>query len=538
MDYAMSTSLANAAVDVLNPVFRIQELLTPAAFAHAVTDLRLEETHISWVVLTGEYAYKIKKPVHYEFIDASTLERRRALCEEELRLNQRVAAGLYVDVVPIARYGVGLRVGGAGPPVEYAVRMRQFPASDELSNRLARNAVGADDLAPLGTRIADFHRRAAVAGADSTYGDLDHVRDQILGNLGLLLASLSGEEDVRTLGRLTDWTNSALAALEPLIRLRKSGGFVRECHGDLHARNIVRWRDEWTPFDCLEFDPALRSIDVMNDVAFLFMDLLAHQRADLGYAFLSRYLEESGDYDGLRLLSFYAVYRALVRAKVDALAAQTATPEAARELRERLAERVRTAARFTSHGDPALIIMHGVSASGKSRLSEALVSAIPALRIRSDLERKRLTGTAPLSHRRFAVRSGAYDDESTNRTYARLLECAESALESGCSVVVDAAFLRRAQRDMFQVLARHQRCPFLIVSLKATAAALAARMAQRLTAATDPSEATSAVLEHQLKTQEPLNDLERSHAVEIDTSPATATAVDVIKARLARVAQY
>jgi hypothetical protein len=518
--------------------FRIEALLTPAAFPHAVAQLELRETFISWIILTGEFAYKIKKPVSFDFLDASTLERRRALCDEELRLNRRLAADLYLDVVAVTREPGGLRIGGSGPVVEHAVRMRQFAPTDELAHQLAHANLPAADFLAFGMRLAQFHRAAAVAAADSPYGGYDEVLNQVLGNLAALIGTLSGDKDLKLLARLTDWTNAATAALEPLIRLRKASGAVRECHGDLHARNIVRWRGELTPFDCLEFEPALRWIDVASDVAFLFMDLVAHKRMDLAYAFLNGYLEEGGDYEGLRLLPFYAIYRALVRAKVDALSARTASTEVAAGLRARLADRLTVAARFLNPPEPALIIMHGVTACGKSRVSGDLTLTLGAVRVRSDLERKRLAGVAPLNHRSFDVRAGAYDEACTNRTYARLLECADAALASGSHVIVDATFLDSRQRELFHSLATERRCPFLIIACSAPREVLDARLVERAATGSDPSEATIAVLDDQLRSQHALSAHELAHTINIrtDIPGSIGSGLDAIRAHLERAA--
>lgn len=518
--------------------FRIEELLRPAAFAHAVRQMRLKETHISWIVLTGDYAYKIKKAVHFDFIDASTLERRRALCDEELRLNQRLAADLYLSVVAVTRDADGLRIGGQGPVVEYAVRMREFAEEDELAPQLSRRGELLPQLAAFGARLAHFHQHAAVAAADLRYGDYDQVRGQTLENIATLRADLSGEENLRMLGRIADWTYGKVAALEALIRLRKSAGAVRECHGDLHARNIVRWQGELTPFDCLEFDPALRWIDVVSDVAFLFMDLVAHERSDLAYSFLNGYLAEGGDYEGLRLLRFYGVYRALVRAKVDALGVRRSDAQSHEEMRRRLENRLRVAAGLLQPTEPTLMIMNGVTASGKSRVSSELMTQVGAVRVRSDLERKRIAGVAPLAHRGLDVRAGAYDEEASNRTYARLVECTESALAAGLSVIVDAAFLNRGRRELFHALAMERRAAFMIVACSASRAALDARLAQRAAAADDPSEATAAVLEDQMRTQDALGEHELTHTVQVRTDDpgSLAAGIAAIKARLTQAA--
>ncbi|MGH8263218.1 MAG: AAA family ATPase [Steroidobacteraceae bacterium] len=498
------------------PDFPFAELLRVAAYPHSVVTPKLKETQISWVVLTGEFAYKIKKPVHFDFIDASTLDLRRGLCEAEVRLNRRFAADLYLRVATITRDPVGLRIDGSGPVVEYAVCMRQFAADDELSELLSRGATTVPELAAFGGRLASLHQQADRATSGSPYGDFEEIRNQVLGNLATLLATLTGVEDLKLLSHLVDWTHTSLDALEPLIRLRRISGAVRECHGDLHARNIVRWQGELVPFDCLEFDPGLRWIDVASDVAFVFMDLMAYGRRDLAFAFLNGYLDPTGDFEGLQLLPFYAVYRALVRAKVDALSARHA-PASARQMSARLASRLQVAAGFIQPAEPALIIMNGVTASGKSRVSSELTTSLGAVRVRSDLERKRIHGVEPLSHRRFDLRAGAYDEASSNRTYARLMECAHGALSSGLHVIVDGAFLTRSRRESFHAFAVQHHLPFLIVTCDAPRAELFTRLTQRAAAASDPSEATAAVLEDQLASRESLTAHETSHAIHIHT---------------------
>ena len=514
--------------------FSLDELLAAAAFPHPVTGLQVKETHVSWVVLTGPFAYKIKKPVHYDFVDASTLERRRFLCEEELRLNRRFAPDLYAGVVKIARENGRLHVGGRGEPLEYAVKMRQFDPSQELAEQLVRDRVTAEDMGSLAALIADCHVRAAVAPANGPFGTFQMVRKPMLDNFRLLERHLRGGPERNQLERLVTWTNESLARLQPLIESRRQSGAVRECHGDLHARNIVRWQQQWLPFDCLEFDPELRWIDVMSDAAFLFMDLASRRREDLACEFLSRYLEETGDYAGLRLLPLYASYFALVRAKVDALGAETAGLAERLALENRLSDRLATAVRFMDAEPPAILIMHGVTASGKSWLSERLVSAVHALRIRSDLERKRLEGIAPLARRIFGVGEGAYGAAPTQSTYERLLELADSALDGNRSVVVDASFLDASHRARFRALALSRRCPFLIVSCTSDTTTLASRLQTRALNALDPSEATQAVLDQQLKTLQPLTAEELQHAVHVDTSrPGSGN--EAVKAVLSRL---
>jgi aminoglycoside phosphotransferase family enzyme/predicted kinase len=500
-------------VPALNPA----DLLRPAAFRHAVGRLEVRETNISWIVLTGSYAYKIKKRVDLGFIDTSTLSKRQHLCEEELRLNRRLAPDLYVDVVAITRDGMGVQVGGHGEIIEYAVRMKQFDASEELSALLERGAVNAGEIADLAADIAAFHASAsrAPAGPDCLY--TQQLHDAVLGNMAILLAHLDADTQLPDMGALIDWTHDYLHNSLNQLRQREQSGFIRECHGDLHARNLVRWRGRLTPFDCLEFDPKLRWIDVMNDVAFLVMDLMAHGRSDLAFTFLNSYLEHTGDYDGVRLLPFYAVYRALVRAMVDSIGAERDLTRR-EELCLRLRMRVKTAAAFISAPSPTLIIMHGPSGSGKSFLSERLAFQLGAVRIRSDLERKRLAGRQADAVGAAGFMHDIYTPEFSNRIYAHLLSCAQSCLRGGVSVIVDAAFLNGGDRRLFDELAAQLGARFVIVSCNADRQIMAERIKARQQARIDPSDANVGVLDRQLQNIQPLRPDEMLHTVTSDTS--------------------
>jgi aminoglycoside phosphotransferase family enzyme/predicted kinase len=490
--------------------------LTPAAFSHPVVRLEVQATHISWIVLTGPYAYKIKKNVRFDFLDASTLERRRDLCAEELRLNRRLAGDIYLDVVPITREAGSLRVGGQGQAVEYAVRMKQFDAAQELPALLARGAVSSDELIDLAVRLAEFHRQAPAAPAGRDFPHTQQLCEAVRGNLALLLSHLDAQTLLPEMGTLVDWTHDNLHDSLDALRSREQHGAIRECHGDLHARNIVRWSGRLVPFDCLEFDPKLRWIDVMNDIAFLVMDLTAHERTDLAFAFLNAYVERTGDYAGLRHLGFYAVYRALVRAMVDSLAAEQA-PAQRLELHARLRARIKAAWSYVDRPRSALIIMHGLSGSGKSWLTEQLIAPLAAIRIRSDVERKRMAEvSADCVPGDFG--QGLYSPEMTRRTYARLLECAESSLEGGINTIVDAAFLTRSSRRSFQELAARHGSTFTILSCQADHATMARRLKERAQRRTDPSDADAAILARQSRIAEPLDDEERASTILIDTT--------------------
>lgn len=516
-----------------SPTLQIRRLLGAESFPHSVAGLRLIETHISWIILTGPFAYKIKKPVKLDFIDASTLERRLHYCQEEIRLNQRLASELYLGIVPITVQEGGLRVGGTGKPIEYAVQMRQFDARDELPARLSHDEVTLAEIRELGDALARFHAEASVAAQHCEESLAQRMCVAVLGNFAQLVRQVTNDQDARAVCHLMDWTEVKAQKLAELFRCRVHDGFIRECHGDLHAGNIVRFHDRLVPFDCIEFDPQLRWVDVINDIAFLVMDLCAYTRSDLAFALLSRYLEGTGDYAGVSLLHFYAVHRALVRAKVDAIIAQQ-NPERASQCQERMHRRIQAAMQWsTATRAPALVLMHGLSGSGKSWLSERLIPALPALRVRSDLERKRTARSQQhVPPPRTAVEN-MYSVAWSRRTYDRLAQCAESCLRAGVNCIVDATFLDWAERSLFQNLAERLRARYLIVSCEADPGTLARRIVERSRAHMDASDADLIVLNSQMRRTAPFALQERAHVLTIETTHPQA--VERVQAVLDRM---
>lgn len=494
-----------------------RDALLAAAFPHAVEEVRVCETHLSFVVLTGDIAYKLKKALKLDFIDASTLDRRHALCEEELRINRRFASEIYMDVVPIGMIGNRLVFEAPGTPAEYAVKMRQFDTREEMQALLRANALTADDLATLGECIASIHASAVVlrdANSSGTASFLRNARE----NLASISARAAIIDAERQIGQLNDWTEQALENALGELLAREADGFVRECHGDLHTGNIVRWNGQLTAFDAIEFDVALRFTDVLSDAGFLFMDLIAKDHAALAFVYLNRYLECSGDYAGLSLLPGYCVYRALVRAKVELISHQQRPNEAHADAARGFIE---CADRFASKRRSRLILMHGASGSGKSWLSAQLVSALPAVRIRSDLERKRLAG---IEGSRLFVNapSDIYSLEFNTRTYAHLLDCARQSLRGRLDVIVDAAFLRTHERLTFAAMAREENAKFAIVSCEADPQTLRSRIAQRTAARNDPSDADADVMLRQLQSMDPFASREAPHVMRVDTGADNA----------------
>ena len=498
----------------------IRNLLDPAAYDHPVAAVELLETHISWLLLTGEYAYKIKKPVDFGFLDFSTLAQRRHYCQEELRLNRRLAPALYLAVVAITGSPAAPRLSGPGSAIEYAVKMRQFSQESLMTRVLARGRLQPEQLDTLAGHIAAFHAQAECAGPDSPYGTAENVWQPVAQNFAQIRPHLSNPDQLARLQSLQEWSEAAYHRLRDTLAQRKAQGFIRECHGDLHLGNMVLLDGRITPFDCLEFNAGLRWIDVMSEVAFLTMDLHARGHPALAHRFLNRYCESSGDYSGLRLLRFYQVYRALVRAKVACLRlTQSGLNETEAAATRRDAHRYLALAQDYTRSTPRpLLITHGLSGSGKTHNTQDLVETHGAVRIRSDVERKRLFGLPPGARSHAGLDQGLYRPEASRRTYERLAALAQEVLEAGLPVIVDATFLKREQRAAFRALARRLGLPFIILDFQAPPALLRQRIKARAAAERDASEATVAVLERQLATAEPLGKNEADQILTVTQS--------------------
>lgn len=487
----------------------------PARFPHPVAAVEVVETHISWVILTGDYAYKIKKAVDLGFLDFTTLARREHFCREEARLNRRLAPDWYLDVVPITGDIDAPVIGGAGVLLEWAVKMREFERGAELSRLLPSGVVTPAIIDEIADRIAVFHAECARDTAVDGYGAPDAVRRPIRNNLATLARRLVDPGLRATLERLREWSEAEHCRLVATFDARRRDGFVREGHGDLHLGNIALHRGRVLVFDCIEFDPRLRWVDVMSEIAFVVMDLAHRGRPDFARRFLNRYLERTGDYGGLAVLRYYLVYRALVRASVAAIRnAQTGAAGESGEIRRYL-ER---AERFTHTASLGLFITHGVSGSGKTTVTSALLEAGDLIRIRSDVERKRLAGLAAESRSSSAVTAGLYTPEATRRSYERLRVLAEAVLRAGFPVVLDATFLDRSEREACRALARSTGAAFRILACRAPATVLRERVVTRELARRDASEAGLAVLARQLDHAPDLCADELPEVVVIDTS--------------------
>jgi len=495
---------------------------SPQAFDHPVGAVKWIETHISWLLLAGDYVYKFKKPLRLDFLDFSTPALRRAACAEELRINRRTAPGLYLGLVALtggAPDGLRLRpLEDAPPDAEPAVRMRRFDQAALLSHLLEREQLTPAHIDALARQVARFHGAAAVALPDQGWGTAQAVRAPVDDCLAALRAVAADAPDLAPLlGDVARWCAAQGARLAPVFEERLRSGRVREGHGDLHLANLVLIDDAPQLFDAIEFNPALRWIDGVADVAFLAMDLEARGRADLAWRFLNAWLERTGDYAGLQVLDYYRIYRALVRARVAGLRlAQTEGQARAACLRE-LRRYLELALRFIRPRPLALWLAHGFSGSGKSTQSLALVCQRGMVRVRADVERKRLFGLAP-EDSSGAVPGGIYTQDASLRTHERLARAARSALDAGHAVLVDATFLNSALRARFIALAQALRVPIRILCFEAPLDVLRERVRARQQAGADASEADVRVLESQWAAARPLSAEEEAWAVHVDTT--------------------
>lgn len=497
----------------------IDALQNPRIYSHEIEQFELIETHISWVLLTGHYVYKIKKPVNFGFLDFSTLQKRKFYCHEEIRKNARLAPSVYLDVVTVTGSETSPEINGQGSIIEYAVKMHQFNPDNTFDRLNRNNQLKIDHIHQLAEKIAEFHHLAPLPAEDSDFGTLGQVVQPMRDNFDQLAAVKLSHFDI-PLNVIKQWTEANFITLKDILTSRKQEGFIKECHGDLHLGNVALIDNEVTPFDSIEFNPSLYWIDILSDIAFLVMDLEHRHRADLAHHFLNAYLQHSGDYNGLQVFNFYRVYRAIVMAKVSALRSTQCKGELNTTHLQNTGDYIQLAQDYIAQPRPVLIVMHGVSGSGKSWLAYKIIEHISAIIIRSDAERKRIKDQLN--------NDSPYSNHNTEKVYQHLLALAESILTSGYSVIVDATFLKNSHRELFKKLATNHHIPFKIVHTFSNQNVLKQRLLWRQHCSENISDADHEVMLKQFDALDHLTLNEKATSFSIDTS-LTSSLDELIK---------
>ncbi|MEI6846640.1 MAG: AAA family ATPase [Chlorobiaceae bacterium] len=505
----------------------VEALSHPEAYTHTTGTIEVIETHISWIFLTESWAYKVKKPINLGFLDFSTIKKRHYYCKEELRLNRRLCPEIYLAVVPIVKTTKALLVDCEGEIIDYAVKMVRFDRTMELDKMVSSGILNNMHIDLLSTLIAQFHENLPPEPAETKFGHPDNLIKPVLQNFQHMETLLAVTHEKECLEILKAWSIKEHKRLYPLFLARKRNGFIRHCHGDMHTGNMVLWNNRILIFDCIEFNKNLSIIDVISDFAFLYMDLDHFCRSELTWRLLNNYLTETGDFKALPLLRFYAMYRAMVRAKVTAIRyAQTTEPIAAEKVLEEHRSYLQLALNYTKKSKPLLIITFGVSGSGKSCAITNIAPRIFGIHIRSDIERKRIMGLKPLESSHKESDNSIYTEKISRQTYKRLLNLAALCIEEGIPVIVDATFLKSYNRSDFAALAANKNIPFRILHFHAPEALLFERVQKRYMNKNDASEADRAVLTLQLETIEPLSSEEEALSISINTSEwVNATAI-------------
>ncbi|MEG5001913.1 bifunctional aminoglycoside phosphotransferase/ATP-binding protein [Microcoleus sp. B4-D4] len=499
----------------------IQQMLQPGFYPHSVTEpVQLIQTHASFVLLTGDYTYKIKKPVNFGFMDYSTLEKRQHFCTQELLMNRRTAPEIYLEVLSIVQRGDlfkfvsdSAEITPAEVAVEYALKMREFPQNSLFLSLLERGQLTEQLMAELGREVAKFHSTAITNSYIRTFGEVSQIRTAIDNNYLISQKYIGGPQTQTQYQETKDYTDAFFAKNPELFERRIANNKIRECHGDLHLRNIALWQDKILLFDCIEFNEPFRFVDVMYDVAFTVMDLESRGRRDLGNVFLNTYIEQTGDWEGLQVLPLYLSRQAYVRAKVTSLMLDDASVSTAQkaEISQTAANYYKQAWQYTKPRRGKLTLMSGLSGSGKSTVARYLAARTGAIQIRSDAVRKHLGGIS------LNERGGQdlYSDEMTVQTYGRLLELGIILAERGWDVILDAKFDRQKLRTDAINLAQSHGLSWQIIYCTAPIAVLRERLQQRRG---DIADATAELLNSQQAEAEAFTEIEQISVNIIDTA--------------------
>jgi aminoglycoside phosphotransferase family enzyme/predicted kinase len=422
----------------------IETLLEPGAYPERPEKVTLVQTHISYLFFTPTHVYKVKKPVDFGFLDFSTLEKRLHFCREEVRLNRRLAPGVYLDVVSITSDKEGISIGGGGEVIEYAVKMKRLPEETMLEEMLKTETVTSEIIERVAEAVASFHKKAESNAEISSFGRPEMVKNNTDENFAQTRNYIGRTITKKQYGDIKAYTDEFLGSRKAAFIERVEKGFIKDCHGDIHSEH-VSISDGIQIYDCIEFNERFRYSDTVADAAFLSMDLDFHNRHDLTRPFDDTYFSSTGDSAGRMLLDFYKCYRAFVRGKVEGfrLMEPEETEEDKREAELKARLYFHLAHLYGTGGfRPLMLVLRGLSGTGKTAIADKLSLKTGFCVLSSDVIRKGLFGIAPGEHRFEPFERGIYTKEATERTYSRLIERGAALIASGRSVILDATFSR------------------------------------------------------------------------------------------------
>jgi len=493
----------------------VQALLEPKAYPETTKQIELVQTQMSFVFVTDDYVYKVKKPVNLGYLDYTTPDKRLYFCQREVELNRRLCPDVYLGVVAITRDSGGIRVNGKGEIIEYAVKMRRLPSEAMMDVLLTRNQVSSEMVARVAQELAEFHRRAETNANISAFGNLDTITQNTDENFTQTEKYIGSTISREKYQRIKNYTNSFIKKNAPLFHQRVQDGRIRDCHGDLHAAHIC-FTNGICIYDCIEFNDRFRYCDVASEVAFLAMDLDHYGRADLSRSFISAYIDRSRD-EGLKeLLRFYKCYRAYVRGKVESFKLDDPYITEKRQALDAATGYFDLASSYI-RSKPFLFITTGLVGTGKTTLAQALAGRLGLVVISSDITRKRLADIPVTEHRFEEFSWGIYSAEFSRMTYDRMFAEAGNILGEGDSVVIDASFIKAEERLKAKELAGENNADFMIIECTLEEESIRKRLAQRL-AQGSASDGRWEIYKPQKQQFEPVAEVEPQKHVIIDTS--------------------
>ena len=495
----------------------IQALLEPKAYPEATERIELVQTQMSFILLTDDYVYKVKKPVNLGYLDYTTLEKRRFYCQREVELNQRLCLEVYLKVVPITQDRSNILIEGQGEIIEYAVKMRRLPQEAMMDVLLANNQVTPEMLAKVAQKLAEFHRKAETNADISAFGHIDTITQNAEENFSQTEKYIGSTISQEKYQHIRAYTDSFITENATLFDKRIADGRIRDCHGDLHAAHICFSSDIFI-YDCIEFNDRFRYSDVAAEVAFLAMDLDHYRRADLSHSFVSTYIDKSKDGELVKLLNFYKCYRAYVRGKVESFKLDDPYIASA-EKRQTLdiASSYFDLAHAYTKSRPILFITVGLVGTGKTVLAQALAKRLGLVVISSDVARKKLAGIPVTEHRFEEFNTGIYSAEFSLMTYDKMFTEAKHVLTEGGSVIIDASFVKTEERLKAKELAKETNADFLIIECTLDEETIKERLAQRLEQ-DSTSDGRWEIYEPQKRAFDPVVEVPPQNHVIIDTS--------------------